>query len=190
MLPSSLPQGCRILHFRWWGFLTALWTKNVVKYLVFWQSEKQEIASWCNFLLHLSWEWGWASLHMIKSQFHWLFCEPACWSLPSHFRSTIALDYKESWALRNWCFRTVVLEKSPESPLGCKVIQPVHPKGNQSWIFIGRTDAEAETPTLWPHDAQSWLIWKDPDAGKDWRQENGTTEDEMFGWHHQLNGHQ
>ena len=81
------------------------------------------------------------------------------------------LDYKESWALKNWCFWTVVLEKSPESPLGCKVIQPVHPKGNQSWVYIWRTDAEAETPTLWPHDPQSWLIWKDPDAGKDWRKE-------------------
>ena len=101
------------------------------------------------------------------------------------------LDYKESWALRNWCFRTVVLEKSPESPLGCKVIQPVHPKGNQSWIFIGRTDAEAETPILWPPHAKNWFIGKDPDAGKNWRrEEKGTTEDEMVGWHHQLNGHQ
>ena len=76
------------------------------------------------------------------------------------------LDYKESWALRNWCFWTVVLEKTPESPLDCKEIKPVHPKGNQSWIFIGRTDAEAETPILWPPDAKNWLIWKDPDAGK------------------------
>ena len=81
------------------------------------------------------------------------------------------LDYKESWALKNWCFWTVVLEKTLESPLGCKKIQPVHPKGNQSWIFIGRTDVEAETPILWPHDAKSWLIRKDPDAGKDWRWE-------------------
>ena len=79
------------------------------------------------------------------------------------------LDYKESWAPKKWCFWTVVLEKTLASPLDCKEIQPVHPKGNQSWIFIGRTDAEAETPILWPLDAKNWLIWKDPDAGKDWR---------------------
>ena len=88
------------------------------------------------------------------------------------------LDYKESWALKNWCFWTVVLEKTFESPLDCKVIKPVHPKGNQSWIFIGRTDAEAETPILWPPDAKNWLIGKDPDAGQDWRQE----EKGMTGW--------
>ena len=99
------------------------------------------------------------------------------------------LDCKESWALKNWCFWTVVLEKTLESPLDCKEIQPVHPKGNQSWIFIGRTEAEAETPIVWPPDAKSWLIWKDPDAGKDWGQEKGTTEDEMVGWYHRLNGH-
>ena len=81
------------------------------------------------------------------------------------------LDYKESWALENWCFWTVVMEKTLESPLDCKEIQPVHPKGKQSWIFIGRIDAEAETPVLWPPDAKNRLIWKDPDAGKDWRQE-------------------
>ena len=100
------------------------------------------------------------------------------------------LNHKESWVSKNWCFWTVVLEKTPESPLDCKVIQPAHPKGNQSWIFIGRTDAEAETPMLWPPDAKNWLIGKDPDAGKDWRlEEKGTTEDEMVGWHHWLNGH-
>ena len=98
------------------------------------------------------------------------------------------LGHKESWAPKNWCFWTVVLEKTLESPLNCKEIQAVHPKGNQSWIFIGRTDAE--TPLLWPSDAKNWLIWKDPDAGKDWRQEKGMTEDEMVGWHHQLNGHE
>ena len=81
------------------------------------------------------------------------------------------LDYKESWVLKNWCFWTVLLEKTLESPLDCKEIQPVHPKGNQSWMFIGRTDIEVETPILWPPDAKSWLIGKDPDAGKDWRQE-------------------
>ena len=99
------------------------------------------------------------------------------------------LNYKESWALKNWCFWTVVL-KTLESPLDCKEIKSVHPKGDQSWVFIGRTDVEAETLILWPPDAKSRLIWKDPDAGKDWRQEeNGTTEDEMVGWHHQLKGH-
>ena len=100
------------------------------------------------------------------------------------------LDYKESWAPKNWCFWTVVLEKTLESPLDCKEIQPVHPKGDQSWEFIGRTNVEAETPILWPPDVKSWLTGKDPDAGKDWGQEEkGTTEDEMVGWHHQLNGH-
>ena len=100
------------------------------------------------------------------------------------------LDYKESWALKDWCFWTVVLEKTLESPLDCKKIQPVHSK-DQYWVFIGRTDAEAETPVLWPPDAKSWLIWKDPDIGKDWGQEEkGTTEDEMVGWHHRLNGHE
>ena len=99
------------------------------------------------------------------------------------------LDYKESWAPKNWCFWTVVLEKTVESPLDCKEIQPVHPKGDQSWVFIDRTDVEAETLMLWPPDGKSWLIWKDPDAGKDRRREKGTTEDEMVGWHHQLNGH-
>ena len=98
------------------------------------------------------------------------------------------LDYKESWALKNWCFCTVVLEKTLESPLDCKEIQPVNPKGDQSWVFIGRTDAE--TAILWPPDVKNWLIGKDPDAVKDWRQEEkGTTEDEMVGWHHRLNGH-
>ena len=98
------------------------------------------------------------------------------------------LDYKESWA-QNWCFWTVVLEKILESPLDFKEIKPVNPKGNQSWIFTGRTDAEAETPIFWPPDTKSWLIGKDPDTGKDWGQEEkGMTEDEMVGWHHQLNG--
>ena len=88
------------------------------------------------------------------------------------------LDYKESWAVKNWCFWTVVLEKTLESPLDCNEIQPVHPRGDQSWVFIGRTDVEAEAPILWPPDVKSWLIWKDPDAGKDWRQEEkGTIED-------------
>ena len=101
------------------------------------------------------------------------------------------LDYKESWALKNGCFWTVVLEKTLVSPLDCKEIQPVHPKGDQSWAFIGRSDVEAETPVLWPPHAKSWLIWKDPDAGEDWGQEEkGTTENEMVEWHHWLNGHE
>ena len=101
------------------------------------------------------------------------------------------LDYKEGWVPKNWCFWTLVLEKTLESPLDCKEIQPVHPKGDQPWVFIGRTDVEAEIPMLWPPDAKSWLIGKDPDAGKDWRwEEKGMTGDEMVGWHHRLNGHE
>ena len=97
------------------------------------------------------------------------------------------LDYKESWAPKNWCFWTVVLEKTLESPLDCKEIQAVHPKVDQFWTFTGRTDVKAETPILWPPDVNDWIIWKDPDAGKNWRQEEkGTTEDEMVGWHHRL----
>ena len=100
------------------------------------------------------------------------------------------LDHKESWGLKNWCFWTA-LEKTLESRLDCKEIQPVHPKGNQSWIFIGRTDAEAEASILWPPDAKNWLFRKDLDAGKNWKQEEkGTTEDKMVGWHHRINGHE
>ena len=99
------------------------------------------------------------------------------------------LDHTESWALKTWCFWTVVLEKTLERSLDCKEIKPVNPKGNQSWIFIGRTDAKA--PFLWPPDVKNWLIGKNPDAGKDWRQEvKGTREDEMVGWHHRLDGHE
>ena len=98
------------------------------------------------------------------------------------------LNYKESWAPKNWCFWVVLLEKILESPFDCKEIQPVLPRGDQSWVFIGRTDAEAETPILWPPDTESWLIWRDPDAGKDWGQEKkGMTEDDIVGWHHWLN---
>ena len=99
--------------------------------------------------------------------------------------------YKESWVLKNWCFWTVVLEKTLESPLDGKEIQPIHPKGNQSWAFIGRTDAKAKTPILWLPDVKNWIIGKDPDAEKDWRcEEKGATEDEMVGCHHQFNGHE
>ena len=100
------------------------------------------------------------------------------------------LGYKESWALKNWCYWTVLSDKTFQSPLDCKEIQPVLPKRDQSWVFLGRINVEAETPILWPPDVKNWLIWKDPDAGKDWRQEEkGTTEDEMVEWHHWLNWH-
>ena len=100
------------------------------------------------------------------------------------------LDYKESWVPKNWCFWTVVLEKTLKSLLDCKEIQLVNSKWNHRWIFIGRTDAEAETPILWPPDMKNWLIRKDPDAGKDWRWQKGMTLDEMVRWHHRLNGHE
>ena len=101
------------------------------------------------------------------------------------------LDHKEDWALKNWCFWTVVLKKTPESSLDCKQIRPVNPKGNQLWIFTGRTDAEAEAPILWPPDAKGWLAGKDPVAGKNWKlKEKGTTENEMVGWHYRLSGYE
>ena len=101
------------------------------------------------------------------------------------------LDCDESWVPKNRCFSTLVLEKTLVSPLDYKEIQPVHPEGDKSWVFIGRTDAEAETPILWPPHVKSWLIGKDPDAGRDWGQEEkGMTEDEMTGWHHRLDGHE
>ena len=115
----------------------------------------------------------------------WLIFNQPCSSIVQMWE----LDQKEDWVLKNWCFQTVVLEKTLPSPLDCKEIQPFHPKGDQSWVLIGRTDIEAETPVLWLPDAKSWLMGKDPDAGKDWGQEEkGTTEDEMVGWHHQLDG--
>ena len=130
----------------------------------------------------------------IKKQRHY-FANKGLFSQSYGFSSSHAwvweLDHKESWALKNWCFLIVVLEKTLESPLDCKEIQPVHPKGYWSWIFIGRTDAEAETPILWTLDVKNSLIWKDPDAGKDWRQEEkGTTEGEIIGWHHWFSGHE
>ena len=121
------------------------------------------------------------------------------WSTPCHGRDwrdrcqvqMWELERKEGGTLTNWRFPTVVLEKTLSSPLGCEEIQPVHPQGNQPWMFIGRADAETETPVLWPPDSKSWRIWEDPAAGKDWGQEEkGTTEDEMVGWHHWLNGHE
>ena len=132
-----------------------------------------------------------ASQHVKKQRHH--FAEKGPYSQSYGFSDSHVwvweLDCKEAWALKNGCFWTVVLEKTFESPLDCKEIKPVNPKGNQPWIFIGRTDAEAETPILWPLDGKNWLTGKDPDAGKDSRwEEKGPTEDEMVGWHHRLNG--
>ena len=124
----------------------------------------------------------------IKKQRHYFADNSQSYGFSSSYVWMWELDYKEGWASNNWCFWTVVLEKTLESPLDCKEIQPVHPKGNQSWVFIVGTDNEAEAPILWPPDARSRLIRKDPDAGKDQRQKKGTTEDEMVGWYHQLNG--
>ena len=124
------------------------------------------------------------SLQQIKK-----VCDQKEKELGSRYCSLDMPNCEESWALKNWCFWTVVLEKTLESPLDCKEIQPVHPKGDQSWVFIGGTDAEAETPVLWPPHTKSWLIGKDSDAGRDWGQEEkGTTENEMAEWHHRLDG--
>ena len=130
----------------------------------------------------------------IKKQRHYLVHKGLYSQSYGFFSSHVwmwELDYRERWAPKNWCFWTVVLENTLESPLDCKDIQSVHPKGNQSLIFIGRTDAEAETPIFWPPDVKKWLIWKAPDAGKDWRCVEGEmAQDEMVGWHHWLNGHE
>ena len=124
----------------------------------------------------------------IKKKRHY-FANKGPYNQSYGFSSSHLLDHQEVWVLKNWCFWTVVLEKTLESPLECKEIKPVNPKGNQFEIFIRRTDAEASI--LWPPDAKSQLIWKDRDVGKDWRQEEkGMTEDEMVGWHHWLNGHE
>ena len=132
--------------------------------------------------------------HLIKKQRHY-FANKGPYSQSYGFSSSHVwiweLDHKEGWAPKYWCFWTVVLEKTLESPLDCKVIEPVNPKRNQSWIFIGKTDAEAETPILWPPDVKSHLIKKDPDTGKDWGQEERRmTENEMVGWHHHFNEHE
>ena len=113
----------------------------------------------------------------------------AAYGFSSSYIRMSELDHKEGWVPNNWCFWTVVLEKILESPLNCKEIRPDDPKGNQPCIFIGRIDAQAEAPILWPPDVKSWLIIKDLDARKNWRKEKGTTEDEMVGWYHRLNGH-
>ena len=131
--------------------------------------------------------------HIIKQRHYFANKDPSgqSYGLSSSHVWMWELDHKENWALKNWWFWTALLEKTLESPLDCKEIQPVHPKGDQSWIFIGRTDAEAEAPVLWPPDAKNWLVWKYSDAGKDWRQEEKRmTEDEMVEWHHRLDGHE
>ena len=134
----------------------------------------------------------WHRQHFKKQRHH--FADQGLYSQSYGFSSSHVwiweLDYKESWVQKNWCFWTAVLEKNLESHFNYKEIQPVQLKGNQSWILIGRTDAKAETPIVWSPDVKNWLIWKESDAGKDWKQEEkGMTEDEMVGWHHQLNGH-
>ena len=136
----------------------------------------------------------WPTRQHIKKQRHY-FANKGLYDQSYGFSSSHVqmweLDHKESWAPKNWCFWTVVLEKTLESPLDFKEIKPVDGKGNQSWIFIRRTDAKVEAPILWPPDVKNWFIGKDPDAGKDWRQEEkGMTEDEMVGWHHWLNEHE
>ena len=142
--------------------------------------------------------WNWNSYdklrHYIKKHRHnFAIKGPYCQSygFPNIQVWLWELFCKETWAPKNWFFQTMVLKKTLESPLDCKGIQPVHPKGDQSWVFIGRTDAEAETPILWPPDVKSRLTRKDPDPGKDWGQvEKRATEHEMVGWHHWLNGHE
>ena len=147
------------------------------------------------------WFFQWSCMHVSSVKFS---CSLVSISLPPHEPQHLKppcpsptpgvhpeLDYKENWALKNWCFWTVVLEKTLDSPLNCKDIEPVHPKGNQSWVFTGRTNVEAEIPMLWPPDTKSWHPGKDPDAGKDWGQEEKeTTEEERVGWHHRLNIHE
>ena len=128
--------------------------------------------------------------HIKKQRYYFTNKDPCSQSygFPSRHVWMRELAHKEGWAPINWCFWTVALEKTLESPFDCKEIKPVNPKGNQSWIVIRKTDAEAEAPKLWPPDPKNWLLGKDPDARKNWRQEKGTTEDKMVGWHHQLDG--
>ena len=149
-------------------------------------SEHTRIMLWAPCSVWVSWVW--CVKHPPQHLKQW-WPSTDKWSINCGIKAYIF--YKESWEPKNGCFWTVLLDNTLESPLDCKEIQPVHPKGDQSWVFIGRTDVEAETPILWPPHAKSWLIWKDPDARKDWGQEEkGTTEDEMVGWHHRLNEHE
>ena len=136
--------------------------------------------------------YDWPRQHIKKQRHYFASKGPSSQSygFSSSHKRMWELEHKKSWVPKNWSFWTVVLEKTLKSLLDCKEIKPVSPKGNQTWIFIGRTDAEAETLILWSPDAKNWLIGKDPDAGKDWRQEKGMTEDEVGGQHHRLNGHE
>ena len=141
----------------------------------------------CFAFFHFSWGW-FSSSPLHKHSDNWRLHQG--YGFSSGHVWMWELDCEESWAPKNWCFWTMVLEKTLESPSDCKEIQPVHSEGDKSWVFIGRTDAEAETPILWSPHAKSWLIGKDPEAGRDWGQEEkGMTEDEMAGWHHRLDGH-
>ena len=142
-------------------------------------------------LTHWKESWDQPRQHIKKQRHYFVNKGPSsqCYGFSSSHVWMWESDYKENWAQKNWCFWTVVLKRTHESPWDCKEIQPVHPKGDQSWVFVGRTDAEAETPILWLPHAKSWLIGKYFDAGRDWGQEEkGMTEDEMAGWHHQLYG--
>ena len=153
-------------HYRWW--LQPWNEKMLTPWKESYEQPRQHIKKQRHYFVHKGQGYGFSSSHV------WMW----------------ELGYKESWVPKNWCFWTVVLEKTLENPLDCKEIQPVHPKGDQSRVFIRRTDVEAKTPILWPPDGKSWLIGKDPDAKKDWGQkEKGTPENEMVGWHHQLNEH-
>ena len=177
--------------------MTNRWENNGNSERLFWGGSKIIAAGDCSHEIKTlaPWKESYDQLkqHIIKQRHYFASKAPSSQSYgfsSSHVRMW-ELDHKESWAVKNWCFWTVGLEKTLESPLDCKEIQPVHPKGNQSWIFIEGTDAEGETQILWLPVAMNWLIWKDPGAGKDWRQEErGMTEDEMVVWHHWLDGHE
>ena len=145
-------------------------------YLTYMQSTLCEMPSWMK--------------HKLESRLPGEISVTSDMQIHPNGRKMWELDHDEGWVLKNWCFWTVVLEKTLESPLDCKEIQPVHSEGHQPWDFFGRNDAEAETPLLWPPHGKSWLIRKNSDAGKDWRQEKGMRKDVMVGWHHQLNGHE
>jgi len=171
------------------GFQSVKQVRKCASYTLIWE-ELQKI--WGK-LLQPFWflsqlYWGIDKLHGINLRYTvwWYTC-----ILENVHYNKVSLDCEESWAPKNWRFWTVVLEKTLESPLDCKEVHSVHSKGDQSWVFFGRTDAKAETLVLWPPHAKSWLIGKDPDAGRDWGQkEKGTTENEMAGWHHRLDGHE
>ena len=195
---------CKLVQPLWrtgWRFLKKL--KIELPYDPSWQIDGETMETVTDFILvteamkledTCSWKKSYDQPrhHIKKQRHHFANKDPSnqSYGFPSSHVWMWELDYKESWAPKNWRFWIVVLEKTLESPLNCMEIQPVHLKGNQSWIFIGRTDADAEALILWPPDVKNWLIWKDPDAGKDWRQEEKGTEDETVGQHHQPDGHE